>query len=211
LLAEAVETGSRIDRVFAVPEDADTRRLCEDAGIPVMIVTEPALERMAGTTTPRGPMAVMHIPEQPTPPEKDVLIAWGVSDPGNVGMLIRVAAAFGWAFGYTPGTSDPWSPKTLRSGAGGHFRSGISRIATLADLYGRHRLASVVAGGSSPRAHAGQGRFALLMGDEGSGLPADVVEACEGAVTIDMPGGTESLNVAVAAGILVYELTLADR
>jgi TrmH family RNA methyltransferase len=153
----------------------------------------------------------MHIPQVPTPDEKDVLVAWGVSDPGNVGMLIRVAAAFGWAFGHTPGTSDPWSPKTLRSAAGGHFRTAVSRVGAMSDLVGRRRLASVVTGGSPPRGAPGQGRLALLMGDEGSGLPADVVEVCDEALTIEMPGGTESLNVAVAAGILVYELIRADR
>jgi TrmH family RNA methyltransferase len=205
LLGDALALGADIERVFILEGDAVSLRLSADNGVPVHTVSEEAMRRIAGTAAPRGPVAVLEIPATPIPEGGDVLVAWGVSDPGNVGMLVRIAAGFGWAFAYSPGTSDPWAPKTLRSGAGGHFRTTISSVGTVAELRGRTLLASAVGGGTPPRAHSGP--VALLVGDEGSGLPVEVVEACDEVLSIEMPGGIESLNVAVAAGILVYELT----
>jgi TrmH family RNA methyltransferase len=122
--------------------------------------------------------------------------------------MIRVAAAFGWDFSYTAGTADPWSPKVLRAGAGSQFSVGISEIAGLDEIRsaGYTPLASVVSGGGDPEV-LGACRWALLIGEEASGLPADVVEACDDPISIPMPGGIESLNAAVAAGILTYGIS----
>jgi TrmH family RNA methyltransferase len=150
----------------------------------------------------------MVIPEAAGLPGGDLLVAWGVADPGNVGTLIRCAAAFGLGFAAGPGTADPWSPKVLRSGAGGHFRAGAARVGGLEPLRAgdRRLVASVARGGSAPSALP-RGPVAVLVGDEARGLPPEVVAACEAAVTIPMPGGTESLNAAVAGAILAYEVS----
>ena len=102
---------------------------------------------------------------------------------------------------------EPAGWNVLRAGAGMQFRIAISSITDISELAeaGYEVLASVVTGGVSP-ASLSFGRYALLIGEEASGLPADVVAKCHGAVSIEMPGGTESLNAGVAAGILVYEL-----
>jgi TrmH family RNA methyltransferase len=207
LLEEALSLGADLDHVFAKESDAVTSRLAVRSGVPLHRVTDAAMARLSGTSSPRGPVAVLQIPD-PTPPSGgSVLVAWGVSDPGNMGSLVRIAAGFGWALGHSPGASDPWAPKVVRSGAGGHFRTTIWRIDHLTDLRPRRLIASVPRGGVSPRHLEVAGPVAVLVGDEGSGLPAEVVSACDDVVTIEMPGGTESLNAAVAAGILVYELT----
>lgn len=206
LLDEAVKANADIRTVFVSSRDTNGAAL--STGIETVIVDERALQRIAGTETPRGPVAIVAIPPQRPPHARHLLVSWGVSDPGNVGTMIRVAAAFGWDFSYTPGTADPWSPKVLRAGAGNQFSVGITEVAGVDEIRaaGYSPVATVVAGGEDPDT-LGDGRWALLIGEEASGLPGDVLEASDRAVTIPMPGGIESLNAAVAAGILTYVLS----
>jgi RNA methyltransferase, TrmH family len=208
LLAEALLSGVIPVRVFALAEDADTANLARQNMIALQLVDKPALRRIAGTETPRGPVAVIQAPPTKPPLGAGMIVSWGVSDPGNVGTMIRTAAAFGWDFGHATGTADPWSPKVLRSGAGSHFRLTIAPVASLRDLegWGFSTAATVVSGGRDP-ALLDAGRYALLVGAEAAGLPPGVIEGASVKLTIPMPGGTESLNAAVAAAILTYELS----
>jgi RNA methyltransferase, TrmH family len=206
LLDEALRSGVEVRSVFAGTSDTATLDLCDRQGIDAMVVSDAALIRLADTETPRGPVAVIDIPRTALPLQGDILVAHGVSEPGNMGALIRTAAAFGWEFGYTTGSADPWAPKTLRAGAGGHFRTPVARIDGLAGLKGLTTVSTVVAGGVAPEVVKGD-RFAVLIGEEASGIPDDVTDSCDVKVTIPMPGGTESLNAGVAAGIVVYVLS----
>jgi TrmH family RNA methyltransferase len=117
--------------------------------------------------------------------------------------MIRTAASFEWDFGYTEGTADPWSPKALRAGAGGQFQVPIIGIDALPSM---PIVATVAKRGEDPSVVEG-GDIALLIGEEAAGLPDDVVAEADFRVTIETPGPTESLNAAVAAGILVYALS----
>jgi RNA methyltransferase, TrmH family len=208
LLAEALAAGVSPDVVFALPEDEVTAQLARNHGFELTLVESAALGRVTGTATPRGPAVVIAVPAPVPPTGRDMIVAWGLSDPGNVGTLIRTAAAFGWDFGYTPGTADPWAPKVLRAGAGGHFRLVISPVESIQTLEaaGLATVAMVVGGGVSPDA-LGSGSHALLVGEEAPGLPAEVIEQTAHKVSIPMPGGMESLNAAMAAGIVIYELS----
>ena len=208
LLSEALAAGVLPTVLFALVDDVASRRLSDESQIPLVVVDELGLSRVAGTKRPRGPVGVITIPEPGIASVPGLLVAWGVSDPGNVGTMIRTAAAFDWGFGHTEGTADPWAPKVLRAGAGAQFRSQITSIANLEHL---RRLsfvpmAAVVRGGQSPRDMA-PANYAVLIGEEGAGLPEPVVTESTVAVTIPMPGGTESLNAAVAAGMILYELS----
>jgi len=208
LLAEALATGVTPDLVFAHPDDEVTAKLATDHGFELILVESAALGRVTGTGTPRGPAAIIAIPPPATSTGRNMIVAWGLSDPGNVGTMIRTAAAFDWDFGYTEGTADPWAPKVLRAGAGGHFRlntTPVESLQTLEDV-GLTTVATVVSGGARP-ADVPSGRYALLVGEEAAGLPPDVVEQSTHKVTVPMPGGMESLNAAMAAGIVIYELS----
>jgi 23S rRNA (guanosine2251-2'-O)-methyltransferase len=108
--------------------------------------------------------------------------------------------------GYTAGTADPWSSKALRAGAGGHFRVAVTRLGEGAWHGERTTVATVVSGGVAP-SELPAGPYAVLIGDESSGLPQPVVQECDVRLTIPMPGGAESLNAAVTAGIVVYALS----
>ncbi|HEU5112090.1 MAG TPA: RNA methyltransferase, partial [Acidimicrobiia bacterium] len=208
LLAAALDAGVTPEVVFALPDDEMTGQLSERRDFELFVVESSVLRRVSGTETPRGPVAVITVPEPSRPTGGDMIVAWGLGDPGNVGTLIRTAAAFGWDFGFTEGTADPWGPKVLRAGAGGHFRLAITPVQAVQSLEaaGLATVAAIVSGGANP-ADLGSGPFALLVGEEVPGLPPDVVEQASHTVTIPMPGGMESLNAAMAAGIVVYELS----
>lgn len=208
LVEEALHAGIVPVRVFALAEDVDTAAQADQHGFDLQVVNDAALRRLAGTENPRGPVSVITVPPLATPAGPGMMVSWGVSDPGNVGTMIRTSAAFGWDFGYTTGTADPWSPKVLRSGAGGQFRLTLAEVSGLDQLesWGLTTAASVVTDGVDP-VTLEPGRYALLVGAEATGLPSEVIEGAVVKVTIPMPGETESLNAAIAAGILIYELS----
>jgi TrmH family RNA methyltransferase len=205
LLDEALGAGVEVERTFHLPDDPEANRW--PSATPV---DQAVLEKLAGTESPRGPIAVIAIPPpHPIPTDRSVIVLWGVADPGNVGTIIRSAAAFGLGVAVGPFTADPWAPKVLRAGAGGHFRTPLSTVASPADLAGLRVAATVPSGGIAP-ARLERGVWAVLIGSEAHGLdPALVAHATVG-VTIPMPGETESLNAAVAASIIAYALVIGS-
>lgn len=191
------------------------RRLA-DAG-PVRSITEGALGRLAGTRTPQGVLVVADVPTvdlaalDPGHPST-ILLLDGVQDPGNIGTLIRSAAAFGCALvACLPGTADPWNPKSVRAAAGALFRVPV--VATGAEVVwqwvdrGGFEVIGADARGGVMEVERVSNRVALVVGNEGAGLGPDARRRCQRLVAVPMRAGTESLNVAVAAGILLYELT----
>lgn len=201
LIGEAVRAGAEMHRVFVregeTPPDV--------AGSEVVVVDERVMGRLAGTETPRGPVAVVVIPESMRPRGVTALVAWGLGDPGNLGTLIRSGAAFGLPVVVGPGTVDPWSPKVLRAGAGGHFRIPITSAGSVDELADLRLLATVVDGGTHPK-QLDAGPWAVLIGSEPHGLPNEVTRMAE-TVTIPMRGGMESLNAGVAGAILAYVIS----
>jgi TrmH family RNA methyltransferase len=211
LLAEALAAGMRVEQVFALADDAASIEAAGGAGAEVVVVDQRGLRRLSTTEHPQSPVAVMVIPPAAIPASGHLLVAWGVGDPGNVGTLIRVAAAFGMGFAAGPGTADPWAPKVLRAAAGGHFRAGAARVEDLAQLRGAgRRLVATLARGGVPPAALPGGDLAMLVGDEARGLPQQVVAGCDLSVSIPMPGGAESLNAAVAGAVVAYEVAVRD-
>lgn len=197
LLEDVRSAGARVVDVFAKDVGSSSSTIPVD---------QRALERLAGTRSPRGPVAVVEIPTESLDPGRNLLVAVGVSDPGNVGTMIRTAASFGWGFAYTPGSADPWSPKTIRAGAGGQFQTPVSSIGSVSELSDWTTVATVVRGGGRLD-EITRRPVALLVGEESQGLPGAVVDSADFKATIVTAGPTESLNAAVAAAIAVYALT----
>lgn len=169
-------------------------------------VSAAVLERLSTTTTPNAVVLVARRPEPPLRPGADLAVLWDVSEPGNTGALIRSAAAFGLDVVVAGSrAADPYSPKALRAGAGGHFHTAVQHRPglSLADLAGFTTVATVADGGGSPK--RGGGPVALLIGNEAHGLPDEVVRAASERWTIPT-AGVESLNAAVAGSIAMYEV-----
>jgi RNA methyltransferase, TrmH family len=130
------------------------------------------------------------------------LALWRVADPGNVGTLLRAADAFGAGVALSDGCADPTGPKALRASMGAVFRVPLSGF----DEPPGRRVALVPSGGIPlPELHA-DGEVVLVLGAEREGLPPEVLEQCAERSSIPQPGGGESLNVAMAGSIALYEL-----
>jgi TrmH family RNA methyltransferase len=132
---------------------------------------------------------------------------WGVHDPGNVGTILRSAVAFGASsVAIGPDTADPFGPKAVRASMGAIFSVPVARVASVAQLPAP-RVALVAGAGERLR---GRSDGALVVGAERTGLPEEVVGACDAAARIDIAG--DSLNAAMAATIALYEWTrVPDR
>jgi RNA methyltransferase, TrmH family len=202
LVGEALASGVRPTLLLTLER---TRWL--DAADRVLEVDQAVLTKVATTRTAQDPVAVVAIPD-PVPPVGDLrLLMWGVSDPGNAGTLIRSAAAFGAGVVIGGrGSVDPWAPKVLRAAAGAHFRVPIAVVDEPAAAWeGTTSVALVVAGGVAP-SEVPPGPVTVVVGAEAAGLPEELVAACALRCTIPMPGGTDSLNVAVAGSIALHAL-----
>jgi RNA methyltransferase, TrmH family len=145
-------------------------------------------------------------------------VAVGVQDPGNVGALLRTAEAAGASGAYlTGGSADAFSWKALRGSMGSAFRLPHFRVRAAVAVVERLRqaglrLVGTDAGASAPYDRADlRGPVALFVGAEGSGLPADVLDTLDERVSVPMAGAVESLNVAVAAGVLLFEAARLRR
>ena len=204
LLEAALAAGIEPKRVFVAGGDAAGAALARSSGGEVLLVDARTLAKLATTATPQSPVAVVAIPESDAPPGGRVLVSWGVSDPGNCGTLIRIAAAFGYGYLAGPESADVWSPKVLRAAAGAHFAARIGRVATIAEVRsgGRVVVATVARGGTPPGPLPVAA--AVLVGSEAHGLPDAIVAAADLRFTIPTTGHVESLNAAVAGAIVAY-------
>jgi RNA methyltransferase, TrmH family len=139
----------------------------------------------------------------PAAPVPEVGLAlWRVRDPGNVGTLVRTADALGPAFvSLSPGSADPTGPKALRASMGAVFRVPTVPF----DEAPGRRVALVAHGGVPPSELDLSGPTTFVLGAEREGLPEELLAECESRLTIPLAGGAESLNVATAGAIALYE------
>jgi TrmH family RNA methyltransferase len=228
LVEEAVGSGMRIVGAVVAPDLARSSRgsavrgALEQHAVPVEDVSARTFATLADTETPQGIIAVVE-PRRWT--EADVSLAGapvllvldGVQDPGNVGTLLRTAHALG-ARGSIAlrGTADVWGPKTLRAAMGATFRHPVLLFddAGFIAWARRHEVTLwATAADGEPLEHAigaaGQGVVAVIVGNEGAGIRPHLNAVSARRVAIPLAPGAESLNVAVAAGILLYEVTRA--
>lgn len=218
LLASGCETEWVLTASSLEDTDRGARLLgeVESRNLPLRTVPDDAFRRFAATEHPQGVLAVARIPSWrfeavvDVPGDAVILLLDAVQDPGNLGTLTRTAEALGAAAVVAlPGTVDPWNPKSVRAAAGSLFRvpiltSGWDEAERQLRRAG-YRLLAAEAGGEPPR--AADRRVALVMGNEGVGISPEIRTAVDGMIGIPLRGRAESLNVAAAAAILLYELT----
>ncbi len=180
-------------------------------------VDERSLAEISETETPQGVVAIARIPqfELPAVPVRSdsvILVLDAVQDPGNLGTLIRSADAFGaTALIALPGTTDWWNPKVIRSATGAAFRRPLLNASEddTWEWLAQHDAAICGAdmNGTPVDSFRVDGAAALVVGNEGAGLREVTRARLTHLVSIPMRGDTESLNVAVAASILLYEFS----
>jgi RNA methyltransferase, TrmH family len=184
-------------------------------GVPVEQVTASVMKTVSDTESPQGILVVLAISSLPLPSSPDfVLILDGVRDPGNLGTILRTAAAAGvQAVLLTPGSVDAFAPKVVRSAMGAHFRLPISNLGwedIRRHLYlpaAKLRIYLADANGDIPYTQADfHSPVALIVGGEAAGAGVESSSLAHEHVHIPMPGGTESLNAAVATAILLFEV-----
>jgi RNA methyltransferase, TrmH family len=167
---------------------------------------EPAL--LAEVSTLGHPPRVIGVfrRREPAATADTTLALWRVSDPGNVGTLLRSADAFGAGVMLSEGCADPFGPKALRAATGSTFR------VPLLDFELRPGSVALVAERGRPLDELDLERHSnFVLGSEREGLPADVVERCDVVATIPIRPGVESLNVAMAGTIALYARSRQSR
>jgi TrmH family RNA methyltransferase len=186
---------------------AEISALARRSRITPTVLSPTAFAAIADARTPQGIAAEIPFPDMRRDGARVFLE--GLQDAGNVGTIIRTAAVFGVGeVVLDRQCADPWSPKVLRAGQGGHFTLGVRQVDDLPaaiGTFGGRLLCTVAHGGKPLREIALGGRLDWAFGAEGAGLSAAVLALAAEKVTIPMARGAESLNVAATAAICLYE------
>ena len=241
LVDAAFDAGSPVESLFVASEwrsSLPTTAVVERAanlGVPVFELGPGIMDRVADTVSPQpvcavvqsvsrglaelfsgSPTGLSHLSEEQA--HRLVVVCVDVRDPGNLGAALRIAGATGvTGMICCAGTVDPFNPKVVRASAGAVFRVPLvvgaepgEALAALAE-HGYRCWATVAKGGTDYALADFDGATALVLGNEGAGLPAEVVGRLDGSVTIPMEAGTESLNVAMTVAVLCFEVVRRHR
>jgi TrmH family RNA methyltransferase len=222
LLQEALSAGVELDTIAFCEAmlEGELRALANQAaraGVPTLVVTPQVLDAMSPVRNPSGVVAIARL--RPATVETAlqvapqlVVVVHALQDPGNVGATIRAAESFG-ATGIvtTPGTADPFGWKALRGSMGSALRLPIvtkvpvEHVRTTLKDAGIQIVAAVPRGGTPPPSADLRGPTAIVLGGEGAGLADELIRTADLRVSIPMHPRVESLNVAAAAAIVLYE------
>ncbi len=233
LLEEALRAGLRISCVF-VAQGAEhlLEGLALSAETEVLLLPRELLDSALATETPQPVAALVEPPEWnwadvlggakkaallPANAKPLIVVLAELQDPGNLGTILRSAEAFGASAVLSlPGTVSEWNPKAVRASAGSVFRVPLLSVST-DDCFARLRKAGMkiwttAVSGAEAADHINlAGPVALVIGNEGNGVPQKLATQADGAVTIPCPGPVESLNAAAAASVLLYEASRQRR
>ena len=220
---ELVKSSLEIEGVLVAPQVEEAPRGAalvaniRGRGLPLESVAAAEFASAAETESPQGILALARIPsvtldEIPPAESLRLLILDAVQDPGNVGTIVRTALAMGAdATIALPGTVDLWNAKVVRSAMGAHFHhtaihASWDELSSFRSKRGLALWGADAAGTPIRTSTPTPGRLGLVVGNEGAGLTELVRSACDRLVSIPMSPSAESLNVAVAAGILLHEV-----
>lgn len=179
--------------------------LCRCKQASVYLLEDELMRRVVDTVSPSGVVAVL-----PIPAEDDswrlasrLLVLDGVSDPGNVGTMLRTAIAAGLKHVVLLGGADPYNPKVVRASMGGIYRLGVHCV-DVGDMDTDHQIILLDMAGTDIYEVKPQPRYALVVGSEASGASAAMRARADVVASIPMQGGIESLNAAVACAVGMY-------
>jgi TrmH family RNA methyltransferase len=228
LVEDALEAGAKVVALLVADDAREQAAGVLEAmarkGIPAEIAPRRDFDALADTETPSGVLAVVEWQplslaqvQRPDVGRQRALVIDGVQDPGNVGTMIRTAYALGaWLTVALDGTADVRGAKVVRGSMGALFRHQVAAATfdewrAFAAQAGIATWLAVADGEPADRLERVVGSIALVIGNEGQGVRDDWRKHEHRAVTVPMRPGAESLNAAVAAGILLFELSRANR
>ncbi len=227
MVEEALRGGAEVKMLVAAPSLVQRHgksilKLAESRSVDILWISEKIIDSVAETKTPQPVMAVMQMKEHSENElivhgSKLIVIGHQLQDPGNLGTIIRTSEAVNAAgVAITPNTVDPYNAKTVRASMGSILRVPVVRIGDLTAflrkcrLEGFQTIAMTLGGNKTPFDLDLTKRTAVVVGQEGTGLPEDVMGAVDHRVRIPMAETIDSLNVATSAAVFLYE-TLRQR
>lgn len=228
----AVTSGWPVDTLIVAPElltNEPSRGMVDQqraGGVRVLLVSRAVFEHLSDREGPAGLAAIVRGAAWDLPsfgvrlaeaadgsPRGPVVALYRAGNPGNIGTILRTADAAGAAGLLLVGdTADPFAPGAVKASMGSLFAVPVCAVRKADELFswaaGQHRPVLAVTGSAAESLWNSplDGGSVLLLGSEGAGLPAEMVDRCDGAVAIPMQGTAESLNLATAAAVLLYEL-----
>ena len=216
LFSEALSAGVRFSRVFvtqtAYEKYKDT--LCALPDGVLTLVSDAVYEKLSFESAPQGVFSVAeYFSPKPGEEASFILLLDGVADPGNFGAILRSAEAFGVDTVYMgKNGADLYNPKTVRACMGSLFRTDVRRTESITDEIARlqksgFRIFATALNRDSLdiRDVNFKGKIGFVIGNEGHGVSREAIDACDGTVIIPMREGPESLNAAVASGVVMWE------
>jgi len=215
LIGEAIAAQAQFQMAFHTNHLDDRGRgsihSMQRAGAEVYSVSDEVMSACSDTVTPQGILAVLPIPNHPVPDKLNlVLVLDRITDPGNLGTILRTALAAGVeAVLFTEGTVDAYSPKVVRSAMGAHFHLPmlISSVAEIPrHLKGLELFLADARGERSYFDVDWRIPLGLIIGSEASGVQPAMEKMADRHVHVPMPGDTESLNAAVTTAVILYEI-----
>ncbi|MGN0775167.1 MAG: TrmH family RNA methyltransferase [Candidatus Ventricola sp.] len=216
MVGEAIALGLCRTLIVDGKRQADYAAMVDSAqaqGCEVLLVTPAVMQAISEQKTPQGVCCTVQIPQEPQRLSGNLIVAMdGVQDPGNVGTILRTADAAGFDGALLSGAcADLYGAKTLRATMGSVFRVPARRTpdlpAALQEMKARgYAIVATELGGADFYAHCPHERAVLVIGSEGNGVSPQVRGLATHHLALPMRGGAESLNAAVAAGIMIYEM-----
>ncbi len=205
-ISTVLSAGFEIEAFFCTQEMFGTAQSIMPAK-KIVVIEEALMKKISTATTPSGLLAVFKIPTAHA--FEDIgpgLVLAQIADPGNMGTLIRTAAACGVTTVVVIEGVDPWSPKVVQSSAGTIALVNFFCIEwqTLMQIKKSLRLYALVVSGGETIKSIAKDRALIVVGNEARGIPDQWLKDCDSLITLPMPGRTESLNAAIAGSIALY-------
>ena len=206
---EALASGAAVERIVC-SEDFSCKDVLSGekyGSIENLVVSASVFEKLSEEASPQGVLALVRIPDcTPVPPRGGSLLLDGISDPGNLGTIIRTANAAGYGDIYLRNCADPFAPKCVRASMSGIFFVRLHIGESVLQALGDTPLVCADMGGENVFSFKPPQEFCLVIGSEANGVSGEVRERCRYTVRVPMRPTCESLNAGVSAGILMYVL-----
>lgn len=215
LIETALDWSSSVESIFCtekfyVKNKNNWRGFVGVDNLMINILTESQFKKISSTSTPSGIAAKCSIIEQSTPNlnQSHWIYLDRISDPGNLGTILRTASWFGIDnIALSPESVDPYNPKTIRAGMGAHFSLNIHRDIKLGQFVKTHSIIAGSKEGDDVSKFKFPDKYVLVLGNEAHGISRETEEIVQHQITIKKIGQCESLNLASAASVIMYVIT----